>query len=97
MFVAEHEGQIIGFSSVQGSILCAVYVCPDHIRSKVGTALLEAVERFSLENGCRELEMDASINSEMFYLQRGYSVVERASHRFRDGTEIPCVRMRKVL
>jgi GNAT superfamily N-acetyltransferase len=96
MFVAEDEGQIIGFSSVQGSELRAVYVHPDHVRRKIGTALLTAAERFAFENGCTELTMDASVNSEMFYRHCGYRVVGRSVHRFQDGTEVPCVRMSKV-
>jgi GNAT superfamily N-acetyltransferase len=96
-FVADLQGQIVGFSSVHGSRLCAVYVHSDHARKKVGSALLGVAEQFAVENGCRELAMDASTNSEMFYLHHGYRVVERAMHRFQDGTEIPCVRMNKVL
>jgi GNAT superfamily N-acetyltransferase len=97
IFVAEDNGRIVGFSCLQDFQLRAVYVHPDFIRRKVGSAVLGAAEKFAVDCRHHEITMDASINSESFYLSCGYGVVERSTHRFRNGTEIPCVRMRKVL
>jgi GNAT superfamily N-acetyltransferase len=97
IFVAEMDGQIIGFSGIQDSELRAVYVHPDFLRHHVGSALLDAAEKFATNNAHREITADASVNSESFYRNRGFTVVERSNHRFRNGIESPCVRMRKIL
>jgi putative acetyltransferase len=98
-YVAEREGEIVGFGSIVPALseLRAVYVCPDVGRCGVGTAILRELERVAVVRGLSELHMDASINAEAFYRRNGYQTIELAEHRMSNGGRMACVKMRKSL
>ena len=96
--VAEHHSQVIGFAEfapASGEVI-AVYVHPRYSRQGVGTMLFQAVERHALEAGTHELYLSSSITAVPFYKRFGFLAGQQTSHRLGDGTEIPCVPMRRT-
>jgi len=97
--VATRNGRTVGFGSIipKRNELRAVYVHPDLGRQGVGTQIISVLERLAVERGLKELDLDASLNAERFYLKNGYSAMERGIHELRSGHKMPCVKMRKIL
>jgi putative acetyltransferase len=97
--VAEDASGVIGFGSIVPTLkeLRAVYVHPKAGRRGVGATILAHLEQLALDRGVSQLQLDASINAEAFYLRAGYEVVERGVYRLRTGQEMACVKMQKSL
>jgi len=95
--VAEHHSQVIGFAefAVASGEVIAIYVHPQYSRQGVGTMLFHAVERYALEAGIPELYLSSSLTAVPFYERFGFLAGQPTSHRLGDGTEIPCVPMRR--
>lgn len=96
--VAEHSTGVFGFAMAIPSQeeLRAVYVAPNPY-PKIGSSLLQKIEKLCIEKGCKKLEMDASINAEAFYNQHGYLSLEKSFHTFQSGKSMQCVKMVKQL
>jgi len=70
VWVAEVEGSVVGFASLDGEHLTSLYVDPVAQGAGVGTALLAEAERA----GARSLDaLEASGQARMFYEARGWS------------------------
>jgi GNAT superfamily N-acetyltransferase len=70
VWVAEVEGSVAGFASLDGEHLTSLYVDPVAQGAGVGTALLAEAERA----GVRSLDaLEASGQARMFYEARGWS------------------------
>ena len=97
--LAELDGQPVGLGAlvVSKSELCACYVVPETIRKGVGSALVREIERIARNHGLTKLDLESSINAELFYAALGYVVVERHEHVLRSGLRMAAVRMRKEL
>jgi putative acetyltransferase len=97
--VAEIDGQVAGFGEIVPSRnqLLAVYVNPDFARRGVGTAILRELERRARDAAVPYLEMDSSLTAAAFYSRHGYREIERGVHRFRNGAQMACVKMKKML
>ena len=97
MFVARKGEAIIGFSALFESEIRAIYVHPNYTRQRVGTLLLEALERAAVNRNIDKLKLSASINAKSFYESCGYQVIEYSVHTLPSGVKIPCVDMEKSL
>jgi putative acetyltransferase len=99
MFVAEHEGQVVGFSQLdhRSSVVDAVYVHPARTRTGLGTLLLRAVEAAAVDEGLSGLSLVASLNAVAFYREAGYVLGQATSHRVGASVPIPCVHMSRSL
>ncbi len=97
--VAEHHAQVVGFAefAIASGEVIAIYVHPKYSRQGVGTMLFHTVERHALEAGTGELYLSSSLTAVPFYERFGFLAGAQTSHRLGDGTEIPCVPMRKPL
>lgn len=97
LLVAVRAGRVVGFAQLvpAGGEVRAVYVDPEVGGRGVGSALLDRLEGIAVERGLEDLELRASLNAVPFYRARGWTATEETTHRLVDGTEIPCVRMRK--
>ncbi|MHA3774439.1 GNAT family N-acetyltransferase [Verrucomicrobiota bacterium sgz303538] len=97
--VAEREAEVIGFAEFEPSRgeIVAIYVHPQHSRQGVGTRLVQAIERHAFESGLHELCLSSSVTAVPFYERFGFVSGQRTNHRLGDGTEIPCVQMRRDL
>jgi GNAT superfamily N-acetyltransferase len=99
LFVAEWQGEVVGFGQLdpaRGEIE-ACYVAPEAIGSGIGSALLARMEEEARRRGHAVVRLNATLNAEAFYSRFGYRWLGRATHRVGDDVELDCVRMEKVL
>lgn len=95
LWVAEVEGQVVGFAGRKDDEITAVYVSPRYARQGIGQQLLQAVEQSAAKENVDYVSLDASLTSVPFYSHEGYTFVKQGTHRLRSGVEIACVRMEK--
>lgn len=71
MWVACSNQRLVGFASLKGSELMAVYTTPEAPK-RTGTALLKAVEQEAKIRGTGSLETTAFLNAESFCERNGF-------------------------
>jgi ribosomal protein S18 acetylase RimI-like enzyme len=79
-WVAELNGEVVGFVDWDGDFVNALHVRPDHARRGVGRRLMEKAEAEIAEAGfpAVRLETDTfNIRSRAFYSARGYHEADR--------------------
>jgi predicted N-acetyltransferase YhbS len=99
MFVAEWQGQIVGFGQLdprRGEIE-ACYVAPEAVGSGIGAALLGRMEDEARLRGHAFVHLNSTLNAETFYSRMGYRRLGPARHRVAADVELDCVRMEKAL
>lgn len=97
-FVAEEEGEIIGFSdyNMETNELSGLYVKPDYTGRGIGEKLLERAEEDAREKDLDSLWCKSTITAKEFYQKHGYEIVEEKSHEI-EGLEMKVYRMEKEL
>jgi GNAT superfamily N-acetyltransferase len=96
-FVAEQNGQIIGFSELTGDGLVLMLYChKDHIRRGIATALYGATELKARELGLQTLRAEVSLTAYRFFLHEGFRTV-RAQTVMRNGVALQNYLMDKPL
>ena len=93
VWVAEHDGRQVGFASLKGHELNALYATAQAPRG-TGTALLHAVIAEAKALGQKHLVATCSLNAVAFYLRSGFEDIGPAE-LVRSGAVIPAIRMRK--
>ena len=99
LFVAEREGEIVGFGQfdpARGEIE-ACYVSPDAVHRGVGSDLVLRMEDEARAKGHEVVRLNATLNAETFYARLGYRRLGPAIHRVGDEVELDCIRMEKEL
>lgn len=99
LFVAERQGQIVGFGQLdprRGEVE-ACYVAPEAIGSGIGSALLGRMEEEARRRGHGIVRLNATLNAEPFYARLGYRRLGPARHRVSKDVNLECVRMEKPL
>ncbi|MBA2665128.1 MAG: GNAT family N-acetyltransferase [Bradymonadaceae bacterium] len=97
LYVALLGERVIGFSALATRELRALYVDPDMAGHGYGKALLNATEKFAVNDRMKALYLDASLNAVHFYQSQGYEILRPAHVELPDGTELPSLRMKKTL
>ena len=96
-FIAEHEGQIIGFAELEPNGHIDRFYCHhEWQRRGVGKLLFRAVEHEALRIKLPLLFTEVSLNARNFFLSRGFEVVEEERNVI-CGTVAPRFRMQKRL
>lgn len=97
VLVAERGRQLVGFGQldVVAGELEALYVLPEVVGEGVGSTLLAALEALAWRAGARVLRLDASLNAESFYRERGYLSLHQAERIITAEVRLACVRMEK--
>ncbi len=97
VLVAERGRQLVGFGQLDTVLgeLEALYVVPEAVGEGVGSALLAALEALAWRSGLRALRLDASLNAESFYRERGYLALHQAQRLITHEVRLACVRMEK--
>jgi N-acetylglutamate synthase-like GNAT family acetyltransferase len=98
-YVAEREGEVVGFGNLdrEAGEVEAVYVAPDAAGRGVGMKLLRTVEARARELGIKSLSVDASLNAVGFYERAGFVLRATGAHRLWNGVDLPCAHMSKEL
>lgn len=75
-FVAEEDGQIVGFAELEANGHIGYFYC-HHLRQRqgVGKLLLEAIEREAAQRKISRLFSDVSVSARQFFLGRGFEIV----------------------
>ena len=73
LLLAEEDGDLMGFASLEGDYLDLLYVHPRHARRGVGTVLCDALER---QCTGQRITVHASLTARPFFARRGYRTVE---------------------
>lgn len=81
--LAEEDGDLMGFASLEGDYLDLLYVHPRHARRGVGTVLCDALER---QCTGQRITVHASLTARPFFARRGYRTVELHEVQRRDVT-----------
>lgn len=98
VFVAEHDGEIVGVLRGRKERLGSLFVRGDHHRQGVGRRLVERFEAESLQQGMKVIRLAATLYAVPFYLAVGYrrSTGVRIGWSF-EGRGLNIQPMRKVL
>jgi GNAT superfamily N-acetyltransferase len=81
--VAEHDGRVIGYSTVVGHELVHLFVDPDHAGRGVGRRLLAAAEALMTEAGHRSFELHTMVGNAPaigLYESAGWRMTGRLIH-----------------
>jgi GNAT superfamily N-acetyltransferase len=100
ILVAEdcRDSSLVGFAAIGDYTpkIHGVYVHPDLIGRGIGSTLLAAIEKFSIEKNVKTLLVQSSIESVDFYKKNGYTIQIKAG--FLTGLIwIPCKLLKKEL
>jgi putative acetyltransferase len=99
LFVAEREGEIVGFGQFDParSEIEACYVSPDAVKRGVGSDLVLRMEDEARAKGHEVVRLNATLNAETFYARLGYRRLGPAVHRGGNEVDLDCIRMEKKL
>jgi putative acetyltransferase len=84
IWIAEISETVIGWGAIRDDRIEGLYVAPEFAGQGVGTELLGLLEELMCARGIPTAYADASSNSEVFYLRRGY---ERSRPRTSEGAQ----------
>ena len=77
--VAENNGEIAGFASLDKGAIEMLYVHPAMARDGVGTMLADALEKLGAARGLEAISVEASDTAHDFFKGRGYVPQRRQS------------------
>lgn len=98
VFVAENEGEVLGFASLGFFRIDALFVDPRYARQKIGTQLLTALENEARSRFWKVLSITSSLTAQPFYLDRGYRLIDNSSiFVVNKRVRVPCLEMEKWL
>ncbi|MPZ52977.1 MAG: GNAT family N-acetyltransferase [Acidimicrobiia bacterium] len=101
VWIADHEGKVVGFTAVRADELSALYVSPEVYGQGIGTILLAEAERQISEDGISTALLwvhEKNTRSQDWYEKRGWKKTdELEAHRIGDLSTGRAVKMIKPL
>lgn len=96
-FVAELDGNLVGYADVQPSgYIDHFFVSGHHPRQGIGQKLMEALHIEAASLGLSEMTSDVSHTAQPFFAKFGFTVIEQRQPELR-GVVVPNALMRKAL
>lgn len=95
--VARQGAEVVEFGSIvpRNDELRSLYIHPKVGRRRIGSQILQILEKTAISEGRSLLKVDASVNAELFYAKHGFEIVERGTHCLHSGHEMACIKMRE--
>lgn len=95
VLIAEMAGRVVGFATARalGDVAFMVtdlFVDPNHMRSGIGRALIDAVVAAAIRSGRTRIEVEANRHAAKFYGRLGFVAVQEVQLEF--GTALLMVR-----
>jgi putative acetyltransferase len=99
LFVAEIEGQIVGFTSIDYHYrqIQSMFVAPNWARQGVGSQLIGHLEDVAKAYGTQRLRVMSSLAAIPFYTAQGYERAGATGFKAAHNVWIPCQYMDKLL
>src|SRR5262249_14849834 len=96
--VAELDGKVVGFGNLEndGATIGMLYVHKDHQGQRVGSDILDKLERRLLKDHLTRAHVESSITARPFFEKKGYAVV-RENRKMLNGFEFLNFIMEKKL
>jgi N-acetylglutamate synthase-like GNAT family acetyltransferase len=99
VIVAQYGSIPVGFGTLDSTTgeVVHLFVKPEYARKRVGTQILEELLGMASAAGFSEVHCKSSLNAQAFYTNSGFKSGKNCKHRFRDGGEIDCISMKRLL
>jgi putative acetyltransferase len=99
VILAQDRSTPVGFGTLDLATgkLVQLYVRPEYARQGIGSLILDELLRLARAAGLGELHCLSSLNARDFYLAAGFQPGQKCKNRFRDGSEVDCILMKKSL
>ena len=72
-------------------------VRPEYARKRIGTQIFDELLGVARAAGLREVHCKSSLNASDFYVNAGFQPGQKCKYRFRNGGEVDCIPMMKLL
>lgn len=95
VFVAELNGEVVGFGEAAAGVIVAVYVDPSAIGQGVGRAILAHALNCARRDHAGPIRLESTLNACGFYKRHGFIEVKRATVK-RNHVEVAVVVMEHV-
>ena len=96
--VAEIDGKVVGFSSVEVKVgmaeVCDLFVLPSHIRRGVGQLLANEMLLYLCRHGIPLVHVEADPNATAFYARQGFIQCGEVPSHSIPGRNLPLMEMR---
>jgi N-acetylglutamate synthase-like GNAT family acetyltransferase len=96
-WVASKGDFVIGFASFIVDELIRLYVHPKYQGKGIGRTLVQHFCDEATNQGIDKVITTASLYAEGFYLQLGFTAIQKAPHYLRSGVVVPVTKMSKTL
>jgi N-acetylglutamate synthase-like GNAT family acetyltransferase len=98
IWVAVIDGRLVGFAALANDKpwINGLFVHPEFARQKIGTQLIQLMEKEAIKLNWRCLWVYASLNGQSFYRSQGYEALTKDKIVL-SGESFPVVLMKKIL
>jgi len=76
IYIAELNGKLIGTASLDGNIICTVFVNISYHKCGVGRKLISYIEYKAKSNSINLIQIHSSLTSQNFYYALGYKYIK---------------------
>ena len=99
VIVAHNRSMPVGFGTLDLTTgeINQLYVRPEYARKRIGTLILDELLCVARAAGLHEVHCISSLNARDFYVAAGFRPGQKCKHRFKNGGEVDCIPMKKLL
>ena len=99
VIVAQNRSVPVGFGTLDLTTgeINQLYVRPEYARKRIGTLILDELLCVARAAGLHEVHCISSLNARDFYVAAGFRPGQKCKHRFKNGGEVDCIPMKKLL
>ena len=97
--LAYYDEKPVGFGifNLKLQKIGAIYAKAAYTKRHVGISLLTKLEKLAIQNGCKKLDLDSSLNAKAFYEKHGFVSISEGYFTLPSGRQMKSVSMSKML